>query len=246
MKNARSKPLISGDVMIITGASSDIGYRMTQRFAELGMKIMAHYSNNAVQLEKLSSPSIQLYKADLRQEGLAKELVHETIKRFGRVNTLINTVGPFQEQELLAVSTADWRDMIELNLNVAFSMSHYASPYLIETKGQILNFAYAGVENITAWTAATAYAAAKAGLAVLTKSLATALGPKAVRVNAISPGWIDFGKFSETVTKGLEEKIPLGRLGNPIEVIDMAQWMLMNSPEYMTGALIPLAGGLEF
>jgi NAD(P)-dependent dehydrogenase (short-subunit alcohol dehydrogenase family) len=139
-----------------------------------------------------------------------------------------------------------WKNMIDLNLHVAYSVSHFACPHLAATQGHILNFTYAGVENLTAWPSATAYATAKAGLAILTKSLAQSLAPKGVRVNSISPGWIDFGKFPVEKLQRIEKKIPMGRLGRPNEVVELAEWLLTKSPEYLTGAIISLGGGLEF
>lgn len=173
-------------------------------------------------------------------------MIGEAIKVHGRLHAVINTIGPYQEQDLLTMEPPSWRDMIDLNLNVAFTTSHFAIPFLIENKGQILNFTYSGADNLTAWPQAAAYASAKAGLAVLTKSLAHALGSKGVRVNAISPGRIDFGKFTEDEQREFKGQVPMGRLGQPMEVVDLAQWIMMESPEFMTGSMIALSGAQEF
>lgn len=235
-----------GHTIIITGASSDIGFEITRRFVDLGVNVVAHYASDGSKLLPLLNDHILVHKADLRRDSEAKGLVDATIEKFGKIDALINTIGPFQESDLLSMEPSSWREMIELNLNITFSMSHYAMPFLIESKGQILNFAYAGVDSITPWPQATAYAAAKSGVAILTKSLAQSLGAKGVRVNAISPGWIEFGKFSSEKRSEIKMAIPMGRLGKPSEVVDLAQWILTASPEFMTGALIPLAGALEF
>jgi NAD(P)-dependent dehydrogenase (short-subunit alcohol dehydrogenase family) len=239
---------ISNDcpVMLITGASSDLGFQITKKFNDLNFKIMAHFSSNSSHLIEIKNDHLELHQSDLRQPQAAKALVDLTLKRFGRLDILINMIGPFQESNLLEMNPEDWEMMLDLNLNVAYSVSHYATGSLIKTKGHILNFAYSGVDNLTGWPRATAYASAKAGLAVLTKSLAQALAPKLVRVNAVSPGWIDFGRFTPEKLNKIKEQTPMGRPGRPEEVVELVHWILTASPEFMTGALIPIGGGLEF
>lgn len=95
------------------------------------------------------------------------------------------------------------------------------------------------------WQEATPYAAAKAGLAVLTKSLASALAPKGVRVNAICPGYLEFGKFSEEKKKALEQIIPARRLGTPEEIVNVTRWLLSESPHYLNGSFISIGGAWE-
>ena len=246
MQHSQSRHLGKSSVVVVTGASSDIGYVLTKRLADLGISVMAHYSSNATQLEKLPGSLVQLHKADLRHDSSAAHLVNAAIERFGRIDALINVIGPYQQYDLVAMTPSAWRDTVDLNLNIAFSMAHYASPQLIKHSGQILNFTYAGVENLSAWLDSTAYAAAKAGLGVLTKSLAQALAPHSVRANAISPGWIDFGKFTKEKMLQIQGQVPMQRLGAPEEVVDLAEWILTKSPAYLTGALISIAGGLEF
>lgn len=189
---------------------------------------------------------LQRLAAILTDDLQIKEMVAVARKRFGRIDALINMIGPFAEKNLLEETPANWRRAMDLNLNVVFSTCHYFQNDIIESKGHILNFGYSGVENINGWQAATAYAAAKAGLAVLTKSLAQAMAPHGVRVNAVCSGWIDSGYFSEVKLREIVTQIPQRRAGKPEDVSSVVQWLLNESSTYITGSLIPVSGGLEF
>jgi 3-oxoacyl-[acyl-carrier protein] reductase len=187
-----------------------------------------------------------LFQADLSQDKEVQEFVRRTKDKFGRVDVLINMIGPFSEAKVLEQSPAAWRDSIELNLNVVYSSCYHFQKEIANSQGQVINFGYAGIENLTAWANATSYAAAKAGLGVLTKSMAQAMAPYGVRVNAICPGWIDSGHFDDSKKEKILASIPIGRIGRPEEVSELLQWLIFDSPTYITGALIPIGGAIEF
>jgi 3-oxoacyl-[acyl-carrier protein] reductase len=159
---------------------------------------------------------------------------------------VVNVVGPFQYQAITETSPEEWQETIALNLHTCFNLTHYALPYLCESKGHIVNFAFAGVENIKAWPMSAAYCAAKTGIAVLTKSWATALAAKGVRVNAICPGLVEEGTATEAERKAMAEQIPLGRPVRPQEVAATVKWLLTDSPASMTGSLLAVSGAWEY
>jgi len=231
---------------VITGASSDVGLAITKLLIDNGFHVLGHYNSNANELLTLNHPSLFLQKADLTQFPEAENLINVALEKLGHIDVLINMVGPFsRSKDLLSVTPTEWRESIELNLNIAFTMCYYAKDHLIQAKGHILNFCFAGVENIRAWTTASSYAAAKAGLAVLTKSLAVSLAAHGVRVNAICPGYIDFGHFSPAQTEEILKKIPQDRMCHPEEIISAVSWLLLQSPKHMTGSFMTLSGGWE-
>jgi len=232
-------------VALITGASSDIGSRLTQALLKDGFSIAAHSNRPSEFLAGLAGANLAHFQADLTDFAQAEKLVRSAQDKFGALDVLINVIGPFANEDILSVTPERWRNMVELNLNVAFTMTYYAKDLIVKLKGHIINFGYAGVESIRAWTDAAPYAAAKAGLAVLTKSLATALAPSGVRVNAICPGYLDLDHFTSEERKALVSKIPAGRLGKLDEVVAIAQWLIQDCPSYVTGALIPVGGAWE-
>lgn len=233
-------------VIVITAASSDLGIGITRDLLSLGHKVFAHYVNNRDRLRDFESENFQPFRADLTDDKQVHALAIAAKKRFGTVDALINMIGPFAASNVLEETPSAWRKTIELNLNVIFSSCHYFKDELIQSKGHILNFGYAGIENLTAWPAATAYAAAKAGLVILSKSLSQAFAPHGVRVNTICPGWIDSGHFSSEKIEKINSEIPSGRIGRPEEVSALVRWILLESPAYLTNAFIPIGGGIEF
>lgn len=231
--------------VLITGASSDIGFCIVKHLLEHQFNVIGQYHSNLNQLTNLNFSNLHLIKANLSEFNQAEMLVKKAIDNFGKLDALINVIGPYFEKDLLSTTPEEWRNIVEANLNFAFTMSHYAQNELIKNRGRIINFCYAGVENIRAWTNATSYAAAKAGLAVLTKSLAVALAPHQVSVNAICPGYVNFGQFDEDEMRLHAQKIPQGRMCRPDEIVSTVAWLLTESPTHLTGAFINLAGAWE-
>lgn len=231
--------------ILITGASSEIGCCIVKALIARQFNVVGQYHANLKQLSQMTAANLHLVKANLFEFDQAKMLVNTAVSQLGKLDALINIIGPYFEKDLLSTTPAEWRTTIESNLNFAFTMSHYAQSELIKNQGHIINFCYAGVENVRSWTNATAYAAAKSGLAVLTKSLAVAYAPHQVRVNAICPGYVDFGQFTEEERQSIKQKIPQGRMCHPDEIVSTVFWLLTHSPQHVTGSFITLAGAWE-
>lgn len=231
--------------VLITGASSEIGFSIIEFLLEKKFQIVGQYYSNNKQLSQLHHPNLHLIKANLSDPLEAQKLIEQTTQQFEKIDALINMIGPYFEKDLLSTTPEEWKKVIDSNLNFAYNMSYYAYPHLIKSQGHILNFCYAGVENIRAWTNATAYAAAKSALAILTKSLAVSLAPHHVRVNAICPGYVESPHYDETTMKKLKQKIPQGKLCQPKEIISTVAWLLTESPAHLTGSFFTLSGGWE-
>lgn len=231
--------------ILIVGASSDLGKPIADALSENGHSLVLHYNRNAERLESLQSDSVFLKRADLCNEEEAQGLFDFTMSSLGGLDVLINMIGPYIERDVLELSPSEWKMMVDLNLNVVFTMCSLSLPQIRENRGHILNFCYDGVDSIRSWKKATAYGAAKAGLAILTKSLANALAPHGARVNAICPGYIDSESFSEDKRKALVESLPQRRLAHPSEVVSLVRWVVEDSPSYINGALLPIGGAWE-
>jgi len=233
-------------VAIVTGASTSIGWALVAQLLDAKYQVVAQINENVGRLKGLGG-SLEICRQDLGDERGAQLLIERVRDKYGRVDVLVNTIGPLLQKPLNKLSPLDWQTQIHFNLNLAFYLSHYALPDLIASKGHIINFAFSGVDQLKARNDSTAYCAAKAGLVVLTKSLASALAEHGVRVNAICPGLIEEDGMPSGVERELMAKeIPFGRPGLPSEVAEVLAWLVTTSPKYLTGALISVAGAWEY
>jgi NAD(P)-dependent dehydrogenase (short-subunit alcohol dehydrogenase family) len=238
--------------ILITGSNSDIGIAVAKALSEQPCRLALHYYSNRPKAQELKTwldnkdiPN-RLFQCDLTQPRQAEGLVAKTLKQFASIDVLINVVGPFVYKNILEVAPQEWLDDINLNLHSCFYTSHYALNELRRTQGHIVNFAFSGVENIKAWPMSAGYCAAKTGVAALTKSLAAALAPHKVRVNAICPGLVEEGHISAEERQQMAAQIPYGRPVYPDEIGKTVAWLVWDSPETMTGSLIAVSGGWEY
>lgn len=238
--------------ILITGSNSDIGIAVAKALAARPVQLALHYYSNRPKAEELKAwldgqavPN-QLLQADLTRPEQAQGLVAETLAQYGRLDALANVVGPFAYKSILETTPQEWLDDIALNLHRCFHASHYALDGLRRSQGQIVNFAFSGVENHKAWPMSTGYCAAKSGVVALTKSLAVALAPDKVRANAICPGLVEEGQASAEERRRMASQIPYGRPVRPDEIGATAAWLVYDSPETMTGALLAVSGGWEY
>lgn len=231
--------------VLIIGASSDLGFPIAEKLYKQGHSLFLHYHSQSKKLETLASKNVFLSKADLRKENEAQLLFENAKHKLDGIDILINMIGPYFEKDILSMNPEEWKSMIDLNLNTIFTSCYFAIPEIQKNKGHILNFCFDGVENLRSWKNATAYAAAKTGLAVLSKSLATALAPHGARVNVICPGYVDSETFSPEKREAIIQKIPQGRMANTEEIVSLVSWLIEESPSYINGALIPIGGAWE-
>jgi NAD(P)-dependent dehydrogenase (short-subunit alcohol dehydrogenase family) len=238
--------------ILITGSTSDTGIAVAKALVEHPVKLALHYYSNQTKADLLKNwldeknISNKLFKTDLTQPSSAEMLIQEALKEFGSLDVLINVVGPFVYKNILEISPQEWQQDIHANLSTCFNTSHYALEALQKSQGHIINFAFSGVENIKAWPMSAGYCAAKTGVAVLTKSLATALALFKVRVNAICPGLVEEGQISAEERQIMAGQIPYGRPIHPDEIGKTVKWLVFDSPEAMTGSLIAVSGGWEY
>jgi 3-oxoacyl-[acyl-carrier protein] reductase len=236
---------------LITGASSDVGKAVALSLAACGFNIAAHYHSNLTAVRVIKNEvgkygvQAMLYRHDLKQSRQAKEMVDAVMSQFSSIDVLVNTIGPFYLKDVLEFTPEEWSEIIDLNLNIAFNVTYFAREQICASKGHIINFAFSGAEHLRAWSMATAYGAAKAGIVILTKTLATSLASTGVRVNAICPGLIEESWQSKQNREQLACKVPVGRLGRPDEIAETVKWLVTDSPLYVTGALIAVAGAWE-
>ncbi|HXW52813.1 MAG TPA: SDR family oxidoreductase [Myxococcota bacterium] len=238
------------EVVIVTGASTSIGSSLVAQLLGDGYKVVAQINQNLGDLvasARKFPDQLDIVTQDLSDEARARELMEKTAAKHGRIDVLINTIGPMLHKPLTDVTPLDWREQVHFNLNLAFYLTFYAQQYLrASQEGHIVNFAFSGAEQLKGRVDSTAYCAAKAGLVVLTKSLASAMARFGIRVNALCPGLIEANDPVDAERKEIAENLPLGRPGRPSEVSQVLSWLLTESPAYVTGALISVSGAWEY
>jgi NAD(P)-dependent dehydrogenase (short-subunit alcohol dehydrogenase family) len=238
--------------LLITGSTSAIGMAVCRALVERGAELVLHYHANREKADALAAwldargCIYSFYRADLTRPEQAKALVEHALERYGRLDGLINVVGPYVYKNILDVTPEDWLADLDLNLNSCFHTCHYARNALRLSRGQIVNFAFSGVDNIKPWPMSAGYSAAKTGVVALTKSLAAALAPDRVRVNAICPGLTEDQDIGAEERQAMAAQIPYGRPVMPEEIGKTVAWLIYDSPEILTGSLLSVSGGWEY
>ncbi len=246
---------LQNQVAIITGASSGIGRAIALRFAQEGADIIVVYSRNdfkaqeaAGLIEHLGRRAL-VFKADASEPQAMARVVALTVQLLGRIDCLVNNAGIWMSAPVFEMSEEMWNRVLEVDLKAAFVCSQAVARYWRETgrRGKIINIG--SIHGTRSWQGLSAYAAAKAGLVGLTRTLALELAPYHINVNLVSPGAIAVGGNAAKTTDQqymqlVKEEIPLGRMGDGDEVASLVLFLAGSESDYITGAEIVIDGGL--
>lgn len=236
-------------VALITGGARRVGAGTVRELHAHGWNILLHYRNSAADAEALAAElnavrpaSAALFQLDLTETARLPELVQAALKRFGRLDALINNASSFYSTPVGQITEIAWDDLIGSNLKAPLFLAQAAAAELAKTGGCIVNIADIHVERPLAGF--PVYTIAKAGVAALTRSLARELAPQ-VRVNAIAPG-VNLWPENETDFDAAERArilatIPLGRNGEPQDIAQAIRFLL--EAPYLTGVILPVDGG---
>ena len=234
--------------VLLTGGVRRIGAVIARTLHRAGMNLALHYRSSGTEAAALRDElncqrpdSVLLLPAELKNTAALPALVEQTINKWGRLDALINNASSFFATPLGQTTEADWDELLASNLKAPFFLSQAAAPYLQAVQGCIVNLVDIYAERPLANH--PVYCAAKAGLRMLTRSLALELGP-AVRVNGIAPGailWPEQG-MSDAVKAQLLSRIPLRRQGEPEDIARTVLFLLQDAP-YITGQIIAVDGG---
>ena len=185
----------------------------------------------------------RIEKAGVCNRNQVKEMIKQTIDKYGHIDVLINNAGISQYKLFTDITDSDWAEIMNTNLNSNFIVTQEVVKNMIHNKeGLIVNIS--SIWGITGAAMEVAYSTSKAGIIGLTKSLAKELGPSNIRVNAIAPGIINTSmnsKFSEEEINNIQEEIPLEKIGEPEEVTKCIEWLIKDN--YTTGQVISINGG---
>jgi pteridine reductase len=237
-------------VALVTGAAHRIGERIAQELHDSGYRIVIHYRNSAAAAQQLvdklnqqRADSAHCLQANLADLQAIKTLASAAVNRWGRLDALVNNASSFYPTDIQTSTEDQWEELMSANVKGAFFLSQALIPELEKNRGCIVNLidihADAPLKNHSI------YCIAKAGAAMMTKSLANDLGPN-IRVNGISPGAILWPENEAELTveakASILKRVPLEKVGDPGDIARTAKFLICDAP-YITGQIIAVDGG---
>jgi NAD(P)-dependent dehydrogenase (short-subunit alcohol dehydrogenase family) len=242
-----------GRVALVTGGTRGIGRAVSERLAASGTAVAAAFARDAEAAARLhdccerAGGQVSLHQADVGDPDACGRLVSDVLARYGRLDYLVNNAGGVNEQRYGDITAADWEQQIAVNLSAAFFLTQAAlGPMTASGFGRIVN-----VGSVSARLGSPVqipYAAAKAGLTGLTRSVARTVARKGITVNCVIPGSIDTElplTLRYTSRDQVTELIPAGRWGRPEEVAHAISFLLDEQASYITGAVLVVDGGMS-
>jgi 3-oxoacyl-[acyl-carrier protein] reductase len=245
--------LLDGQVALVTGSSRGIGRAIALRFAEEGCRVAVTYHQRRDKGEEVRrmvashGSDSMLLRLDVASRRSVTRAIGRVIEKWGRLDVLVNNAGQLQQKPFALITDADWNGMLDTNLRSVFVCSQEVLQVFKKQKsGCIVNVSSVGGQN--GGDKAPHYAAAKAGIISLTKSLARIAAPYGVRVNAVAPGFIRTDVYEDIRSRSREEDlcrpILLGRIGLPAEVASSVVFLASGEASYVTGHVLNVNGGL--
>jgi len=236
--------------ILITGSTGGIGKELALKFAKEGYNIIINYRKEPKKAKELKE-KIESYggiaesvKADITKLKEIEYLINETIRLYGRLDILINTVGDYIYKSIEELEYSEWNYLIDSNLNSVYYIIRHTIPYMRKKRwGRIINFGISGIEKLDNNPFRVAYNITKAGVFMLTQAFSQTEGRFGITVNMISPGIVDNDKYSDKYISEISKKIPAGRIGKPADVFGVTKFLISEEANYINGANISVSGG---
>ena len=245
--------LLTGKTALITGAARGIGKAIALKFAAEGANIaftdlVIDENGQATEAEIAAfGVKVKGYASNAADFAQTEEVVKQVKEDFGSIDILVNNAGITKDGLMLRMTEAQWDAVIAVNLKSAFNFIHACTPIMMRQKGgSIINMA--SVVGVHGNAGQCNYSASKAGMIALAKSIAQEMGSKAIRANAIAPGFIETAMtaaLSDEVRAEWAKQIPLRRGGSPEDVANTALFLASDLSSYISGQVIQVDGGMN-
>ena len=243
---------IENSVVIVTGGASGLGKKITENLLKNGAMVAVYDINQKLLDEIANYENVFIVQCDLTKEKEIQQAIEKTLKRFSRIDVLVNNAGVLYSEPLINIMSKDkrhslinWQKIIDINLTAPFILGSYVAEQMVitRTKGVIIN-----ISSISAKGNAgqSAYSAAKAGLESITKVWAKELGVFGIRSIAIAPGFMDtestHGAVTQDILDHIKKETPIKRLGRAEDISHVVKFIIENN--YINGKVLEIDGGL--
>lgn len=240
-------------IALVTGASRGIGAAVAKRLAADGYFVLVNYNGSAqraqevvTQITAAGNEAVAM-QCDVSDFDACGELIARITADYGRLDVLVNNAGITRDGLLMRMSETDFDAVIDTNLKGAFhTIRHASRQFLKQRSGRIINIA--SVSGLLGNAGQANYAASKAGVIGLTKSVARELASRQITVNAVAPGFIAtemVDAMTDSAKASMTDHIPFGRIGEPEEVADVVAFLASDAARYVTGQIIAVDGGMS-
>ncbi len=240
---------MSERVALITGGARGIGRGIALDLASQQWKIAICYRTSEADAQKTALAITErggqalAIRCDVSDPVAAKHLAAQVEQTWGRIDVLINGAGPYHRINLFDETVEGWNDMFDGNLHPIFYLAQAVAPGMKARKtGRIINFSMANADQLLSQPEVTAHYIAKAGVLILTRTLAKLLAPHGITVNAVSPGFIDSGSAPPEELAGMTKRIPAGYIGTIDDTVAAVRYLLSEEARYVNGANIQISG----
>lgn len=242
---------LSDKVALVTGSSRGIGRAIALKLAEEGCSAVINYLSNdraadevVNQITKMGGKAVSI-QCDVSNFAHVEEMTNKVKDRFGKLDILVNNVGPFLYKTIFDTTIQEWHQMMNSDLNSVFYCCKMVVPVMREQKsGVIINIGAPNAERTQGYIRTCAYAVAKTGVVVLSKSLAREEAKHGIRVNVVNPGFIQTEAYTEEMTRDMSSQVPLKRLGKPEDIASAVAFLASDEASYITGSVLNVHGGL--